>query len=107
MNIGRTASVKTRERFLRRQADWLKANRHVPVRAQQTHLRLALNGYYQYFGLRLCEQTLYTVYRRIRKLWVKWLRRRSQKARRTVAWSTLREKSWFQLPRPRVTQAWV
>lgn len=107
INIGRTASVKTRERFLRRQTDWLKANRHLAIRVQQTHLRLALNGYYRYFGLRLCEQALYTVYRRIRKLWVKWLRRRSQKARRTCTWSILREKSWFQLPRPQVTQAWV
>src|SRR5262249_22124348 len=49
INIGRTASVKARERFLRRQADWLRTNRHLDVRQQQAHLRLALNGYYQYF----------------------------------------------------------
>ena len=107
INIGRTASTKARERFLRRQADWLKANRHVPTRLQQTHLHLALNGYYQYFGVRLAEQALYSVYRRIRKLWRKQLRRRSQRARRTCAWSDLYAKSWFQLPHPRITQAWV
>jgi hypothetical protein len=27
----------------------LRANRHLDVRKQQAHLRLALNGYYQYF----------------------------------------------------------
>jgi len=107
INIGRTASTKARERFLRRQADWLKANRHLPTRLQQTHLHLALNGYYQYFGVRLAEQALYSVYRRIRKLWRKQLRRRSQRARRTCAWSDLYAKPWFQLPHPRITQAWV
>jgi RNA-directed DNA polymerase len=107
INIGRTASIKARERFLRRQADWLRANRHLDVHKQQAHLRLALNGYYQYFGVRLAEQALYSVYRRIRKLWRKQLRRRSERARRTCAWSDLYAKSWFQLPRPRITQAWV
>ncbi len=56
INIGRTASTKARERFLKRQADWLRTNRHLDVRQQQAHLRLALNGYYQYFGVRLAEQ---------------------------------------------------
>jgi RNA-directed DNA polymerase len=107
INIGRTASTKARERFLRRQADWLKANRHLHVRLQQAHLRLALNGYYQYFGVRLAEPALYSVYRRMRKLWRKQLRRRSERARRTCAWSDLDAKPWFQLPRPRITQAWV
>jgi hypothetical protein len=31
----------------------LRANRHLNVHKQQAHLRLALNGYYQYFGIRL------------------------------------------------------
>jgi len=103
INIGRTASIKARERFLGRQGDWLRANRHLDVRKQQAHLRLALNGYYQYFGVRLAEQALYSVYRRIRKLWRKQLRRRSERARRTCAWSDLYAKAWFQLPRPRIT----
>ena len=107
INIGRTPSIKARERFLRRQADWLRANRHLDVRQQQAHLRLALNGYYQYFGVRLAEQALYSVYRRIRKLWRQQLRRRSQRARRTCAWDVLYAKPWFQLPRPRITQLWV
>jgi hypothetical protein len=50
---------------------------------------------------------LYSVYRRIRKLWRKQLRRRSERARRTCAWDILQTKPWFQLPRPRITQLWV
>ena len=107
INIGRTVSITARERFLRRQADWLKANRHLDVRKQQAHLRLALTGYYQYFGVRLAEQALYSVYRRVRKLWQQQLRRRSERARRTCTWSQLYAKPWFQLPQPRITHAWV
>ena len=32
VNIGRTPSVKSRERFLRKLARWLKANKHLRVR---------------------------------------------------------------------------
>ena len=38
------------------------------------------------FGVRLAEPALYSVYRRVRKLWRKQLRRRSERARRTCAW---------------------
>ena len=33
-------------------------NRHLDVHKQQALLRLALNGYYQYFGVRLAKQAL-------------------------------------------------
>ena len=51
ITIGRTPSVKARERFVRKVTTWVKANRHQPVRAHQAHLTKMLNGYYQYFGL--------------------------------------------------------
>src|SRR5437867_9741262 len=53
INIVRTPSVKTRERFIRTVWIWLKANRHQSVWEQHAHLTKALNGYYQYFGLHL------------------------------------------------------
>jgi group II intron reverse transcriptase/maturase len=107
LNIGRTPSRVSRERFLRSQAEWLKANRHLPVREQQRHVWRALLGYDQYFGLRLCVNALTRVRFRVRRLWYGQLRRRSQKASRTCDWPTLNAKPWFQLPPPRVTQAWV
>jgi RNA-directed DNA polymerase len=107
VNIGRKPSRKARERFLRREADWLKANKHLPVWVQHAHLRRALSGYYQYFGLRLCVSLLSGVCRRIQKLWWQALRRRSQKARRNCAWEALTAKPWFQLPQPRLVHAWV
>jgi len=107
LNIVRTPSIKARERFIHSVAAWLKVNRHEPVRVQQAHLILALNGYYQYFGLRLCQPALNAVHRRVRRTWQRTLRRRSQRARRTCDWATLDGKSWFQLPKPRLTHVWV
>ena len=105
--VKRKPSCKARERFLRRLASWLTANRHLPVRMHQAHLTQALRGYYQYFGIRDSTEALSTVHWRTQRLWQRALQRRSQKAQRTTDWETLHQQPWFQLPRPRVTQAWV
>ena len=98
---------KTRERFLARITEWLKHHRHLWVWEQRDYLAKALRGYYQYFGLQLCAKPLTGVLQRIYKLWVHWLRRRSQRARRGLDWEAVSRKAWFHLPPPRVTQAWV
>ena len=107
ITIGRTPSIKARERFVRKVTTWVKANRHQPVKAQQAHLAKMLNGFYQYFGLYFCWQALNGVCWRTRKAWRGALQRRSQKAKRRTDWATLAATSWFQLPTPRLTQAWV
>ena len=107
INIARSPSPKSRERFLLAVAAWLKVNMHRRVWEQQTHLTRARNGYYEYFGLRLCGPPLSTVRWRVYRQWRWTLRRRSQKARRTCDWATLDAKPWFQLPMPRLPQAWV
>jgi group II intron reverse transcriptase/maturase len=106
-HVGRTPSRRSRERFLHHVAGWVLANRHRPVREQQAYLRRALDGYYHYFGLRLCVGRLAGVRERVRWLWQRALQRRSQRARRHTDWATLNAAPWFQLPRPRVTQGWV
>jgi hypothetical protein len=100
-------SVKARERFVSNVRTWLKLNRHRPVRDQRAHLDTMLKGFYQYFGLRLCCTPLYGVRQRVRLCWVWALKRRSQKAKRRCDWATLIARPWFELPIPRVTQAWV
>ena len=107
VNLERKPSVKARERFIRKVATWLKANKHLNVREQQEHLAKALTGYFQYFGLRLCCTSLSGVRQRVRQLWRKALMRRSQRAHRRCDWTSLNAKAWFQLPTPRVTHAWV
>jgi RNA-directed DNA polymerase len=105
--IDRKPSMKARERFLRKVKAWVNVNKHEPVRTQQAHLAKKLNGHYQYFGLRTCAPSLNGVRWRVQKLWWWALRRRSQKAKRRCDWPTLKKQPWFQLPPPRVTQAWV
>lgn len=107
VNIARKPCLKSRERFLRTITIWLRANKHLSVWTQQAYLVKALNGYYQYFGLRLCLMTLSGVRQRVRRIWREMLRRRSQRARCTCDWATLETKPWFQLPKPIVTRVWV
>ena len=107
INIARRPGPKSRERFLLAVGTWLKTNMHRRVWEQQAHLTRALNGYYKYFGLRLCGPALSTVRWRVYQQWRWTLRRRSQKARRTCDWATLGAKPWFQLPMPRLPHAWV
>jgi RNA-directed DNA polymerase len=107
LNIERKPSVKARERFIRTVRTWLMRNRHLNVRDQRAHLDKMLNGFYQYFGLRLCCTPLYGVRQRVRRSWAWALKRRSQKAKRRCDWATLSAQPWFQLPVPRVTKEWV
>ncbi len=107
VHVGRTPSVKARERFVAKYAEWLRVNRHGSVWEHQARLTKALNGFYQYFGLRLCTEKLGAVRQRVQKLWQKTLRRRSQRGRRTTDWASLHAKPWFRLPQPRLTQPWV
>src|SRR6266550_5837862 len=94
ITIARTPSVKARERFMRKVTTWVKANRHQPVRAQQARLTKMLNGHYQYFGLYFCTKTLSGVLRRVRKVWLWALQRRSQKAKRRCDWELLMKQPW-------------
>jgi group II intron reverse transcriptase/maturase len=107
VHIGRTPGIKTRERFIAKIAEWLRTNRHRSVWEHQAHLIKALNGFFQYFGLRLCLGSLSGVRQRVRKLWWRTLRRRSQRGDRTTQWASLEAKAWFHLPQPRLTKAWV
>jgi RNA-directed DNA polymerase len=100
-------SSQARERFVARVRQWLKNHLHAPVREQQAHLTAMLNGHYQYFGLYFCTRTLSSVWWRVRLAWQWALSRRSQKAKRRSCWSRLEEQPWFELPKPRLTHAWV
>src|SRR5438128_10674063 len=107
VTVARKPSIKARERFVRKAKAWLRAHLHDPIRSQQAHLTRMLNGHYQFFGLYFCTRTLSGVRYRVQRLWYWALRRRSQKAKRKCDWATLNARPWFQLPAPRLTQAWV
>lgn len=100
-------AFKTKRARIRRAiasaAEWCRRHRHDPVKLQHEKLSRKLQGHYNYFGVNGNSHALERVAYAARRLWVKWLRRRSQ---RPVAW----EKAFAlarSLPMPRITvQIW-
>ena len=97
---------KTRHARLRRAirsvADWCRRHRHLPVAVQHVALKRRLVGHFNYFGVNGNYGRLACLVRVTRRLWLKWLRRRSQRSRLT--WKRFeRLLVRFPLPHPRIT----
>jgi group II intron reverse transcriptase/maturase len=71
-------------RALRGINEWCKRNRHVPVADQARILSMKLRGHYWYFGITGNSVALSRFYQMVRRVWRKWLSRRSQRSR--VQW---------------------
>lgn len=97
----RKPSQKSRRRFLSEVKQWLRDHLHVAKRYQQRTLAAKLRGFYQYFGLRHCMPALWAVRFHVGTCWVKLLKRRSQRAHRTLRWSRILRSAWFNLPKPK------
>lgn len=75
-----------RDRFtrsLRSIAQWCRQNRHVPVRDQWRMLTLKLRGHFNYYGVTGNADALERFLHEMKRVWRKWLDRRSQRARMT------------------------
>lgn len=92
-------SQKSRNRFLSGLKEWFAKVRDTPLRWQSKRLSERLRGWYQYFGLRHCLESLRHVKWHAQRLWIKSLRRRSQ--RHHLWWSQMPKYRWFRdLPEP-------
>lgn len=104
--------MKTRKARIQRAllalGDWCRRHRHLPLKEQHAALSRRLRGHFRYFGVNGNFRSLARVEYRTRRLWIKWLRRRSQRARR-LTWE--RFSAYLQahpLPQPRITvQIWA
>ena len=96
---------KTRRARLRRSiqaiADWCRRYRHRPVKAQHAALTRRIQGHFNYFGVSGNSRSLLLLVEQAKKVWYKWLRRRSQQAHLTWERFVLFLKR-FPLPRPRI-----
>lgn len=93
-------------RGLRRVRQWCRTHRHEPLAVQQKHLAWKLRGHYAYFGITLNYAALARFYQETRRIWQKWLSRRSRTG--YVDWERmlgLLER--FPLPRPRIVHRYV
>ncbi|WP_242831311.1 group II intron maturase-specific domain-containing protein [Desulfitobacterium dehalogenans] len=64
--------------------DWIRTNRHLPVRTMIAETNAKLRGHYQYYGITDNSKSIKTYYYRALKALFKWLNRRSQK--RSYTW---------------------
>ena len=88
-------------RTLRRISDRCRRHRHEDVETQQRALARQLSGHYGYFGVTSNYRSLARLAHEVKRIWRKWLSRRSQKAALTwEAMSRLLER--HPLPKPRI-----
>ena len=80
----RTARTRMR-RALKALNHWLRRARILPVDEQARLLGAKLRGHFQYYGIRGNSYAIATFHYVARRLWQKWLSRRSQRGR--VPWS--------------------
>src|SRR5262249_38448324 len=101
---------KTRGVRLRRAisavAEWCRRHRHDAVKEQHAALSRKLRGHYAYFGVNGNLRSLQVIWHQAKRIWRKWLDRRSQRARMTwERFAHLLER--YPLPGPRgVVDLW-
>jgi RNA-directed DNA polymerase len=88
-------------RALKRVTAWCKLHRHHPVREQHEHLCRMVRGHYGYYGIIGNSQAIATFAYRVVLVWLKWLKRRSQRPMAEGQAASLLER--YKLPPPRIT----
>lgn len=91
-------------RALRAISQWCRAHRHDPIPVQHAALGRKIRGHCAYYGITGNARALAVFRYTVLQIWRKWLRRRSNKARKTWQWWTqLMER--YPLPPARVVHS--
>jgi group II intron reverse transcriptase/maturase len=91
-------------RALHRVAEWCRRNRHRSVREQHKALVAKVRGHYGYFGITGNSRALGCFWHEVKRVWKKWLGRRS--GRRRMTWDRFALLvSRYPLPWPRVVHS--
>ncbi|MDD3618709.1 MAG: hypothetical protein PHX57_04860, partial [Desulfobulbaceae bacterium] len=77
--VQRRTAPRKKQASIANFTEWIKRNRHKPLRKIMTTLCSKLQGYWNYYGVRGNMESLLEVYREFKKLLYKWRNRRSQK----------------------------
>ena len=91
-------------RAMRELGRWCKTHRHDPMAAQQAALRRKLQGHYAYYGITGNMRAVARFHLEARRLWRKWLLRRSWRTRLPWAQFVLLTER-YPLPAPRVVHS--
>lgn len=103
--------MKTRKASLRKALcdfnDWCRRHRHRPRKEQHAALASRLHGHYNHFGVNGNFRSLSGLRQQVERIWLRWLRRRSQRGRRLTWERFKRYLKRFPLPGPRIkVQIW-
>jgi len=96
---------KRLKRSLKKLTAWCQEHRHDPVEEQQEAINRKLRGHYQYYGRPTNYRGLWQFFRSARRIWKKWLNRRTRG--KTLNWDEFAHLlSRHPLLRPRITRSW-
>jgi RNA-directed DNA polymerase len=99
--VKRKTASDRRTRFLRKLNLWCQGNRHVPMALQHAQLLRKLRGHYGYYGITGNSRSLSSVHHWAKRIWRKWLSRRSRTSNLTwERFNLLLER--YPLPNPRI-----
>jgi RNA-directed DNA polymerase len=106
-NVVRQTTAKSRlARALVALNDWCRTNRHRLVRWQHARVSAKLKGHYLYYGITGNMHQLQRYILQVRRLWRKWLERRTRSKRLTwVRFAALLER--YPLPPPRIVHRYA
>jgi group II intron reverse transcriptase/maturase len=105
-----TIHVKTMKKRLRRSvkavSEWCRRHRHDDVAEQHRTLNAKISGHYQYYGRPTNYRSLWQFFRAVRRVWKKWLNRRTRG--RTLTWARYAQLLHrHPLARPRIARPWT
>ena len=87
-------------------AEWCKRHRHDPIGEQQQALNAKLRGHYAYYGITPNSRSLQAFWEQVKRVWYKWLNRRSRT--RHLKWNTFNLLlKRYPLERPRIYHSYV
>ena len=101
--VMRRTARKKLHAAIQRIKEWIKSNRHLPIRELFKELNAKLIGHYNYYGVTTNSRSLWSFFGRVKEIMFKWLNRRSQ--RKSCTWEKfklLMER--LRIARPRITE---
>ena len=104
-DIKRRTDRKRLKRAIAEIAEWCKENRHQRIGKQAATIKAKLQGHYNYYGIAGNKESLKQFYEGVKRIWYKWLNRRSQ--RRSYTWKEYHKMlECHNIPTPKTTKKW-
>lgn len=98
--VRRKTSATRFQRAIKRIAEWCRLNRHLPIEEQHQCLSRKVQGHYGYYGITGNSYALGCFLHWVRRVWRRWLCRRSQRGR--MSWDEFKRlHQRYPLPSPR------